>query len=139
MKPTITLPYEWTYPRFAFGQQTHQGLVIGLEYLPDSTLLGDTIGAGWRYSILPHSSSRFLKHFKGEDLPHCHSESIGLSQLINHTQALIAQIVEHPDYKRLSAQDKQFDSSVVAAKTALAYLSSKINSQHKPLLRLEVV
>jgi hypothetical protein len=128
VKSTISILCEWTSPKFNLGQQTNQGLVIGLEYLPDGTLLGDTVGAGWRYSVLPHSSSRFLKHFRGEDLQQSKDKTPTLSQLLNHTQTLIAQIAEHPEYKHLLTKDYQPDLTVAGAQAAMTYLSDKINS-----------
>ncbi|MBD2440465.1 hypothetical protein [Nostoc sp. FACHB-110] len=128
MKSQINILTEWPYPKFALGQITNQGLVIGLEYLPHGSLLGDTVGAGWRYSVLPHPSSRFLKHFRGEDLQKSLEKTPTLAQLLNHAQALIAQIAEHPGYQNLLAQDYQPDLTIADAQAAMNYLSKEINS-----------
>lgn len=130
MELKINILCEWPYPKFALGQQTNQGMVIGLEYLPNGTLLGDKVGAGWRYSVLPHPSSRFLKHFRGEDLQQPLGKTPSLSQLINHAQSLIAQIAEHPVYQNILAQDYQADLTIADVQTAMNYLRDEINSSY---------
>ncbi|ODG99884.1 hypothetical protein A4S05_35720 [Nostoc sp. KVJ20] len=53
MEPTISIPQGWKYPRFTFGQRTERGVIIGLKYYSEDTLLAHEFGEGWRYVLLP--------------------------------------------------------------------------------------
>jgi hypothetical protein len=49
MKPTISIPQHWGYPRFTLEQRTEQGTILGLYYYPFGTELAEQFDEGWRY------------------------------------------------------------------------------------------
>ncbi|MBD2302574.1 MULTISPECIES: hypothetical protein [Nostocales] len=57
MEATISIPQGWQYPRFAFGQRTERGQIIGMKYYAQNTFLADEYGAGWRYVLLPNKNT----------------------------------------------------------------------------------
>nr|WP_322666587.1 hypothetical protein [Dendronalium sp. ChiSLP03b]MDZ8209193.1 hypothetical protein [Dendronalium sp. ChiSLP03b] len=63
MQPTISIPKDWEYPRFTFGQRTQQGIVIGIEYKPANTQLAYQYGHGWRYAVLPHKNADEVQYY----------------------------------------------------------------------------
>ena len=64
MQPTISIPQQWGYPRFALEQRTNQGIILGLYYYPFGTELAEQFGAGWRYALMPDKNSDELFHFQ---------------------------------------------------------------------------
>ncbi|MBD2302776.1 hypothetical protein [Nostoc sp. FACHB-190] len=68
MQPTISIPKDWKYPRFTFGQRTQQGLIIGLEYKPADTQLAHEYGNSWRYTVLPDKHSDEVRHYSDEQI-----------------------------------------------------------------------
>ncbi|MBD2492358.1 hypothetical protein [Aulosira sp. FACHB-615] len=68
MQPTISIPSDWEYPRFAFGQRTQQGIVIGLEYKPANTQLAHEYGNSWRYTVLPDKHSDEVQHYSDDQI-----------------------------------------------------------------------
>ncbi|WP_373529044.1 hypothetical protein [Nostoc sp.] len=64
MQPTISIPKHWAYPRFALEQRTKQGIILGLQYYPNSTELAEQFGGGWRYALMPKKNSDELFHFE---------------------------------------------------------------------------
>ncbi|BAY41504.1 hypothetical protein NIES2111_59000 (plasmid) [Nostoc sp. NIES-2111] len=63
MEPTISIPKDWDYPRFALGQRTEQGLIIGIQYYPANTLLAHEYGSSWRYTVLPDKNSEEVRSY----------------------------------------------------------------------------
>jgi hypothetical protein len=57
MKPTISIPQHWGYPRFALDQRTEQGIILGLYYYPSGTELAEQFDNGWRYVLMPNKNS----------------------------------------------------------------------------------
>ncbi|MCG6135698.1 MAG: hypothetical protein MET45_13705 [Nostoc sp. LLA-1] len=68
MQPTITIPQNWEYPRFTLGQRTKQGLIIGIEYNPASTLLAHEYGNSWRYTVMPDKNSGEIRHYSDDQI-----------------------------------------------------------------------
>jgi hypothetical protein len=68
MQPTISIPQGWQYPRFGFGQRTERGIIIGLKYYSDDTLLAHEYGQGWRYVVLPDENDEDEEHRLEDEL-----------------------------------------------------------------------
>ncbi|MBW4617456.1 MAG: hypothetical protein KME21_30430 [Desmonostoc vinosum HA7617-LM4] len=68
MKPTISIPQSWQYPRFTFGQRTERGAIIGMKYYDEDTYLADEYGAGWRYILLPDKNYEDEEHRVEDEL-----------------------------------------------------------------------
>ncbi|MBD6620774.1 hypothetical protein FNW02_34705 [Komarekiella sp. 'clone 1'] len=68
MQPTITIPKDWDYPRYTFGQRTQQGIIVSLEYYTKDSFLAERYGSGWRYSVTPHKNSEELLHYHQEQI-----------------------------------------------------------------------
>ncbi|OYD88119.1 hypothetical protein CDG77_25375 [Nostoc sp. 'Peltigera membranacea cyanobiont' 213] len=64
MKPTISIPQHWGYPRFALEQRTKQGIILGLQYYPNSTELAEQFGGGWRYALMPNKNSDEISYLQ---------------------------------------------------------------------------
>ncbi len=56
MKPIISIPQHWGYPRFALDQRTEQGTILGLYYYPSGTELAEQFDDGWRYVLMPNKT-----------------------------------------------------------------------------------
>lgn len=50
----INIPAHWQQPKYSLGQEIEDGIIIGFEYYPENSRIAHALGAGWRYSILPH-------------------------------------------------------------------------------------
>ncbi|MBD2302564.1 hypothetical protein [Nostoc sp. FACHB-190] len=87
MQQTISIPQDWQYPRFGFGQRTEIGVIIGLKYYAEDTYLADEYGAGWRYILL------LDKH--GEDEEHRTEDEIKLLSPQELKTTLEAEIQNH--------------------------------------------
>ncbi|MBD2498817.1 hypothetical protein [Nostoc sp. FACHB-280] len=87
MQPTISIPQDWEYPRFIFGQRTQQGIVIGLEYKPANTQLAHEYGNSWRYTVLPDKHSDEVHHYSEDQL-----QTLSIAEI---QQQLQAEIDEH--------------------------------------------
>ncbi|MBD2302827.1 hypothetical protein [Nostoc sp. FACHB-190] len=87
MQPTISIPQDWEYPRFIFGQRTQQGIVIGLEYKPANTQLAYEYGNSWRYTVLPDKHSDEVRHYSQDQL-----QTLSIAEI---QQQLQAEIDEH--------------------------------------------
>lgn len=87
MQLTISIPKDWEYPRFTFGQHTQQGLIIGMEYKPANTQLAYQYGHGWRYTVLPHKNADEVRHYSDDQIQ---TLSVAEAQ-----QQIIAEIEEH--------------------------------------------
>lgn len=57
MKPSVSVPNGWEYPRFTFGQRTERGMLIGMSYYPKGSLLASEYGEGWRYAVMIDNDS----------------------------------------------------------------------------------
>ncbi|MGF2037324.1 MAG: hypothetical protein RMZ43_018720 [Nostoc sp. CmiVER01] len=64
MQPTIAIPQHWGYPRFALGQRTQQGTILGLYYYPLGTELAEQFDAGWRYVLMPNKNSDEISYLQ---------------------------------------------------------------------------
>ncbi|WGV26217.1 hypothetical protein [Halotia branconii] len=62
MQPTITIPRNWAYPRFPLGQQTKQGLIVGIEYLTKEHR------GSWRYAVLNSQNAEELNYLAEDDI-----------------------------------------------------------------------
>lgn len=87
MQPTISIPKDWDYPRFIFGQRTQQGIVIGLEYKPANTQLAYEYGNSWRYTVLPDKHSDEVRHYSDDQL-----QTLSVAEIQEQLQA---EIEEH--------------------------------------------
>ncbi|MBD2459233.1 hypothetical protein H6G80_35005 [Nostoc sp. FACHB-87] len=87
MQPTISIPKHWEYPRFAFGQRTQQGIVIGLEYKPANTQLAYEYGNSWRYTVLPDKHSDEVRHYSDDQI-----QTLSIAEIQAELQA---EIEEH--------------------------------------------
>ncbi|WP_341530281.1 hypothetical protein [Nostoc sp. UHCC 0302] len=58
MEPTISIPKGWKYPHFTLGQRTDEGLIIGIKYYPQGSLLAHQYGDDWRYVVMPGNNSK---------------------------------------------------------------------------------
>jgi hypothetical protein len=58
MEPTISIPKGWKYPHFSLGQRTDEGLIIGIKYYPQGSLLDHQYGEGWHYLVTPDNNSK---------------------------------------------------------------------------------
>lgn len=57
MQFTITIPRGWGHPKYTLGQRTEQGMIIGFEFIPDSSLIANEGVKGWQYALLPSNKS----------------------------------------------------------------------------------
>ncbi|MEH1814038.1 MAG: hypothetical protein V7K26_15595 [Nostoc sp.] len=57
MQSTISIPHGWKYPRFTLGQRTEQGIIIGIKYYLNDSLLAYEYDEGWRYVVMPDINS----------------------------------------------------------------------------------
>ena len=57
MRPTISIPQHWGYPRFALNQRTKDGIILGFYYYPGGTELAEQFDEGWRYVLMPNKNS----------------------------------------------------------------------------------
>ncbi|MBG1260606.1 hypothetical protein [Nostoc commune] len=64
MKPTISIPQHWGYPRFALEQRTKDGIILGLQYYPNGTELAEQFGGGWRYAMMRHKKSDEISYLQ---------------------------------------------------------------------------
>jgi endonuclease/exonuclease/phosphatase (EEP) superfamily protein YafD len=87
MQSTITIPNNWDYPRFSFGQRTQQGLIIGIEYHPADTQLAYQYGQGWRYTVLTDKNSQEVRHYFDDQL-----QTLSVAEI---QQQIQAEIDEH--------------------------------------------
>ncbi|MHC5762718.1 hypothetical protein [Nostoc sp.] len=68
MKPTISIPQHWGYPRFALDQRTEQGMILGLYYYPFGTELAEQFDDGWRYVLMPNKNSDEISYLKEDQI-----------------------------------------------------------------------
>ena len=68
MKPTISIPQHWAYPRFALEQRTEQGTILGLYYYPSGTELAEQFDDGWRYALMPNKNSDEISYLKEDQI-----------------------------------------------------------------------
>ncbi|BCL39811.1 hypothetical protein [Nostoc sp. MS1] len=68
MQPTISIPKDWDYPRFVFGQRTQQGVILSLEYYPVNTQLAYEYGHGWRYGLMRDKHCQEISHYQESQL-----------------------------------------------------------------------
>ncbi len=64
MKPTISIPQHWGYPRFTLDQRTEQGTILGLYYYPSGTELAEQFDEGWRYVLMPNKNSDEISYLQ---------------------------------------------------------------------------
>ncbi|MHC5747684.1 MAG: hypothetical protein ACYTXT_38565 [Nostoc sp.] len=64
MRPTISIPQHWGYPRFALDQRTEQGIILGLYYYPSGTELAEQFDDGWRYVLMPNKNSDEISYLQ---------------------------------------------------------------------------
>ncbi|MBE9037205.1 hypothetical protein [aff. Roholtiella sp. LEGE 12411] len=81
MQPTITIPKDWNYLCFTFGDRTQQGIIIGFEYYAEDSFLAERYGSGWRYSVIPHKNSDELLHYHESQIKPLSPEELS-SQII---------------------------------------------------------
>jgi hypothetical protein len=84
MQPTISVPSNWDYPRFSFGQRTQQGIILGMEYYPPDTLLAHEYGNSWRYTVLIDKNSEEVRHYFDDQI-----QTLSLAELRVQIQAEI--------------------------------------------------
>jgi hypothetical protein len=68
MKPTISIPQHWPYPRFNLEQRTQQGIILGLYYYPSGTELAEQFDDGWRYVLMPNKNSDEISYLKEDQI-----------------------------------------------------------------------
>ncbi|MEJ6487750.1 hypothetical protein N0Y54_42030 [Nostoc punctiforme UO1] len=68
MRPTISIPQHWAYPRFALEQRTEQGTILGLYYYPSGTELAEQFGDGWRYVLMPKKNSDEISYLQEDQI-----------------------------------------------------------------------
>ena len=68
MKPTISIPQHWGYPRFPLEQRTQQGTILGLYYYPSGTELAEQFDDGWRYVLMPNKNSDEISYLKEDQI-----------------------------------------------------------------------
>ena len=68
MKPTISIPQHWPYPRFSLEQRTQQGIILGLYYYPSGTELAEQFDDGWRYVLMPNKNSNETSYLQEEQI-----------------------------------------------------------------------
>ncbi|MBD2731655.1 hypothetical protein H6G96_36600 [Nostoc sp. FACHB-892] len=64
MKPTISIPQHWGYPRFALDQRTEKGTILGLYYYPSGTELANKFDEGWRYVLMSNKNSDEISYLQ---------------------------------------------------------------------------
>ncbi|MBE8992186.1 hypothetical protein [Nostoc sp. LEGE 12450] len=64
MKPTISIPQHWGYPRFALDQRTQDGIILGFYYYPSGTELAEQFDEGWRYVLMPNKNSDEISYLQ---------------------------------------------------------------------------
>ncbi|WP_375495221.1 hypothetical protein [uncultured Nostoc sp.] len=64
MRPTISIPQHWGYPRFALDQRTQQGTILGLYYYPSGTELAEQFDEGWRYVLMSNKNSDEISYLQ---------------------------------------------------------------------------
>jgi hypothetical protein len=64
MRPTISIPQHWAYPRFTLEQRTEQGTILGLYYYPSGTELAEQFDEGWRYVVMPNKNSDEISYLQ---------------------------------------------------------------------------
>ncbi|MCC5640266.1 hypothetical protein LC593_31425 [Nostoc sp. CHAB 5844] len=47
---SITIPSYWTQPKYSLGPRTQQGIIVGLQYYPNSETY-DWSNGSWRYAV----------------------------------------------------------------------------------------
>jgi hypothetical protein len=83
----MSIPSNWDYPRYTFGQRTQQGLIIGIEYYPPDTLLAHEYGNSWRYTVLTDKNSEEVRHYFDDQI-----QTLSNAEL---QAQIIAEIEEH--------------------------------------------
>jgi len=68
MRPTISIPQHWGYPRFTLEQRTEQGTILGLYYYPNGTELAEQFDDGWRYVLMPNKNSDEISYLKEDQI-----------------------------------------------------------------------
>ncbi|MBD2517162.1 hypothetical protein H6G93_19540 [Nostoc sp. FACHB-973] len=68
MRPTISIPQHWAYPRFTLEQRTEQGIILGLYYYPNGTELAEQFDDGWRYALMPNKNSDEISYLKEDQI-----------------------------------------------------------------------
>ncbi|MBW4428938.1 MAG: hypothetical protein KME50_32110 [Nostoc desertorum CM1-VF14] len=68
MRPTISIPQHWAYPRFTLEQRTEQGTILGLYYYPSGTELAEQFDDGWRYALKPNKNSDEISYLKEDQI-----------------------------------------------------------------------
>jgi hypothetical protein len=68
MRPTISIPQHWAYPRFALDQRTQDGIILGLYYYPSGTELAEQFDDGWRYALMPNKNSDEISYLKEDQI-----------------------------------------------------------------------
>ncbi|MEA5605918.1 hypothetical protein [Nostoc sp. UHCC 0252] len=68
MKPTISIPQHWGYPRFTLEQRTKQGTILGLYYYPNGTELAEQFDDGWRYVLMPNKNSDEISYLQEDQI-----------------------------------------------------------------------
>ncbi|MEH1919419.1 hypothetical protein [Nostoc sp.] len=68
MKPTISIPQHWGYPRFDLEQRTEQGTILGLYYYPSGTELAEQFDDGWRYVLMSNKNSDEISYLKEDQI-----------------------------------------------------------------------
>jgi hypothetical protein len=68
MRPTISIPQHWAYPRFTLEQRTEQGTILGLYYYPSGTELAEQFDDGWRYALMPNKNSDEISYLKEDQI-----------------------------------------------------------------------
>ncbi|QLE59745.1 hypothetical protein FD725_30005 (plasmid) [Nostoc sp. TCL26-01] len=87
MQPTISISQGWDYPRFALGQRTKQGIIIGLQYYPADTLLAHEYGTGWRYTVMTDKNSEEVRSYFDDQI-----QQLSVAELQTQLQA---EVEEH--------------------------------------------
>jgi hypothetical protein len=64
MRPTISIPQHWAYPRFTLEQRTEQGTILGLYYYPSGTELAEQFDDGWRYALMTNKNSDEISYLQ---------------------------------------------------------------------------
>jgi hypothetical protein len=92
MQPTISIPQDWDYPRFAMEQRTKDGIILGFYYYPNGTEMAEQFGVGWRYALMPNKNSDELFHFQENQIQPLTPEEL-LSEITAEIEFYQSQIV----------------------------------------------
>ncbi|MBC1218770.1 hypothetical protein GNF10_18695 [Nostoc sp. UCD121] len=64
----VTIPNDWTSPKYSFGRRTKQGVIVGIQYYPPNSLLTGLCNESWRYALLDKNDFSEVSHLEEEKI-----------------------------------------------------------------------